>query len=139
MGRIVYLAEDKTLASAVWQALSRVGSQISVLPAAYLSDTLRDTIRQLEPDLFLLDLASGLSNTPMFFFLRADSATRTIPICVLGYGPLAAQHAAALGADGFVRLPASADEILECTLALMPHPIAREVGASLHLSAALPG
>ena len=31
------------------QALSRVGSQISVLPAAHLSDTLRDTIRQLEP------------------------------------------------------------------------------------------
>lgn len=130
MVRIACFIDDEFLRTAVQSALNQPTTSLNIFAASNLSDAVRQKARSVAPDLILLELAAGLSNAHIVFFLRADSVTRSIPIVVLSYAASLATYAAAFDVDAFVRLPATIEQISEAALQFMPLLPAREVGVA---------
>ena len=138
MVRIACFVDDEVLLAAVQRALNQPEVLISLLSASVLSDDIRQTARSAAPDLILLELAAGLSHAHVMFFLRADKATRSVPIVLFSHTAYLMNHAASLGADAFLRLPATLEQIADTVLDLLPTLPAREVGlAPLRIPIAL--
>jgi CheY-like chemotaxis protein len=139
MVQIACFADDEALLAVIQRALHQPGVSINMLSASALSDDVRQAARGAAPDLILLELAPALANAHVIFFLRADTAMRSVPIVLLSHTPYLTNHAAALGADAFIRLPATAEQIADTVFRLVPKLTTREVGiAPTRVPAALP-
>jgi CheY-like chemotaxis protein len=123
MARIVCFADSAALARAVRHELTDREHAIHSLPASRLTEDLRHTVRQLAPDLVLLELNRAPDNPHLFFFLRADQATRTVPIVMLAPAPHMHFHAAALGADGFLTTDFAPNDLRRLVAPLLPAPV----------------
>lgn len=102
MARIVCFSDSSALVRTVRHGLSGRDHALFPLPGSQLSDSLRRTVRQLAPDVVLLELTSTLDNPFLLFFLRSDAATRDVPVIVVAPDGELAPYADALGADGFL-------------------------------------
>ena len=102
MARIVCFSDSPALVRTVRHGLTGRDHALFPLPGSQLSDSLRRTVRQLAPDVVLLELTSTLDNPFLFFFLRSDAATRDVPVIVVTADGDLAPYADALGADGFL-------------------------------------
>jgi DNA-binding response OmpR family regulator len=123
MARIVCFTDNSTLAQGIQQGLTDRQHTLHFLSASRLSDELRRTVCRIAPDIILLELAQTIDNPHLFFFLRSDKATRTIPIIVLSSSTRLAQQAAMLGADGYIQRPFLADQLSGMVAAHLPYRI----------------
>lgn len=105
MARVVCLSDTLSLVRAIHHELAQSEHMLRPLPCSRLNDALRYAIRQASPDIILLELAPTLDNPHVYFFLRADEATRDIPVILLSSLAHMEVYAEALGADGFLLLP----------------------------------
>ncbi|MEN9937881.1 MAG: hypothetical protein RLZZ387_4460 [Chloroflexota bacterium] len=121
MARIVCFIDSAALVGAVRHGLSGREHALFPLPSSRLTDDLRRTVRQLSPDLFLLELTHALDNPHLFIFLRADAATRDVPVVVLAAGQKLALYAEALGADDFLSSAFGPAELNAVVNRLAPH------------------
>lgn len=122
MARIVCFSDSAALVRAVRLGLSGREHAIYPLPCSRLTDDLRRTVRQLAPDVILLELSHALDNPHLFIFLRADAATRNVPIVVLSPSPQTDLYAGALGADAFLCSPFTAEQIDRTIQLYLPLP-----------------
>jgi CheY-like chemotaxis protein len=122
MARIACFSDNPALVRAVRLGLSGREHAIFPLPSSRLTDDLRRTVRHLAPDIVLLELSHALDNPHLFIFLRADQATRHVPVIVLSSSPQLDLYAAALGADGFLSSAFTADELARALAPFVPSP-----------------
>ncbi|HWQ15511.1 MAG TPA: response regulator [Roseiflexaceae bacterium] len=120
MARIVCFSDSAALVRAVRLGLSGREHAIFPLPGSRLTDDLRRTVRQLAPDIVLLELSQTLDNPHLFIFLRADEATRNVPVIVLASSPQLDLYATALGADGFLSSTFTPDELVRALAPFIP-------------------
>ncbi|NWG21713.1 MAG: response regulator [Chloroflexi bacterium] len=111
MARIVCLSDTLSLVRAIRRELAGGEHSIHLLPCSRLNDALRQAVRQAAPDIVLLELTHTLDNPHIYFFLRADQATRHVPVVLLSSMPHIELYADALGADGFVHTPLNEAEL----------------------------
>lgn len=102
MYRIVCFTDNATVARTVQQRLTDQPCNIQFLPASRLTDELRHAVRRFAPDMILFELSPTMDNLSLFFFLRADQATRHIPVIMLTSGAQSDQYAEVLGANAHI-------------------------------------
>jgi CheY-like chemotaxis protein len=105
MARIACFSDSTALVRAARLGLSGREHAIYPLPCSRLTDDLRQTVRQFAPDVALFELNHALDNPHLFIFLRADAATRDVPVIVVSEDEQLELYAIALGADGFLHSP----------------------------------
>jgi CheY-like chemotaxis protein len=121
MARIVCFADNAAVANVVQQGLGDREHTLYFLTASRLTNELRQTVQHLAPDVILLELSHALDNPHLYFFLRADRATRHIPIILVSSGARLEQQAAILGADGYLQRPFGVEQLWKAVSAyLMP-------------------
>jgi len=111
MARIICFTDNAAIARVIQQGLADRQHVLQFLSASRLTETLRQSVRRVAPDVILLELSQTIDNPHLFFFLRSDQATRKIPIILLSSGARLAQQAAMLGADGYLQRPFLADQL----------------------------
>lgn len=111
MARIVCFADSPAVISAVCQELSGREHDFHFMAASQLTGELRRAVQRLAPEVILMELSQAIDNPHLYFFLRSDQATRSIPIILLSGGAWLAQQAAMLGADGYLQRPFLADQL----------------------------
>lgn len=119
MGNHVLVIEDEpNIVEAIRFILMRDGWDVSTLSDGDLAE---DTIRSCRPDVVILDvMLPGRSGLEILAALRADSATRSLPVLMLtakGQGRDRAE-AERIGASRFMSKPFSNTEILASVRAL---------------------
>ena len=119
MGNHVLVIEDEpNIVEAIRFILMRDGWDVSTLSDGDLAE---DTIRSCRPDVVILDvMLPGRSGLEILAALRADAATRSLPILMLtakGQGRDRAE-AERIGASRFMSKPFSNTEILASVRAL---------------------
>ena len=119
MGNHVLVIEDEpNIVEAIRFILMRDGWDVSTLSDG---DRAEDTIRSCRPDVVILDvMLPGRSGLEILAALRADAATRSLPILMLtakGQGRDRAE-AERIGASRFMSKPFSNTEILASVRAL---------------------
>ncbi|MCA3507533.1 MAG: response regulator [Rhodobacter sp.] len=119
MGNHVLVIEDEpNIAEAIRFILMRDGWDVSTLSDG---DRAEDTIRSCRPDVVILDvMLPGRSGLEILAALRADAATRSLPVLMLtakGQGRDRAE-AERIGASRFMSKPFSNTEILASVRAL---------------------
>jgi CheY-like chemotaxis protein len=139
MARIACFADSATLFGCVQHGLSGSDHELFHHSSSRLSIEIRQSIRQLAPDLILMELTPRLDNPHLYFFLRSDAVTRHIPVIMMSSSSHVALHAVALGADGFLHAPFSGEQIGQVLDRLLPLPLrARAAGELLAEPALLP-
>lgn len=113
MARIACFSDSATLVRETRLGVGDREHAIYPLPSSQLTDDLRRTVRQLAPDIALLELTHALDNPHLFIFLRADAATRDIPIVVISSSEQLELYAAALGADAYLRSPFTPEQLAQ--------------------------
>lgn len=128
MARIVCFSDDVAFLRIMQQELGDNEHEVCLLPASHLSHEVRDLVRQLSPDVIVLEINRATDNPHLYFFLRSDDTTRSTPIILLSSGAQVEQQARLLGADGFLLRSAGAEQI---RMALSRHlpPVAALVAA----------
>jgi CheY-like chemotaxis protein len=111
MARIICFSDSAAMIHAVQQGLDEGEHTVHLLSASCLNDELRETVQGLAADVILLELSHATDNPHLYFFLRADRATRNTPIIVVSAGQRLAQQAEILGADGYLQRPFAADQL----------------------------
>ena len=111
MARIVCFADSPAVISAVRQELSGREHDFHFMAASQLTGELRRAVQRLAPEVILMELSQAIDNPHLYFFLRSDQATRSIPIILLSGGTWLAQQAAMLGADDYLQRPFLADQL----------------------------
>ena len=119
MGNHVLVIEDEpNIVEAIRFILMRDGWDVSTLSDGDLAE---DTIRSCRPDVVILDvMLPGRSGLEVLAALRADAATRSLPVLMLtakGQGRDRAE-AERIGASRFMSKPFSNTEILASVRAL---------------------
>ncbi|MCA3486213.1 MAG: response regulator [Rhodobacter sp.] len=119
MGNHVLVIEDEpNIVEAIRFILMRDGWDVSTLSDGDLAE---DTIRSCRPDVVILDvMLPGRSGLEILAALRADAATRSLPVLMLtakGQGRDRAE-AERIGASRFMSKPFSNTEILASVRAL---------------------
>jgi DNA-binding response OmpR family regulator len=119
MGNHVLVIEDEpNIVEAIRFILMRDGWDVSTLSDG---DRAEDTIRSRRPDVVILDvMLPGRSGLEILAALRADAATRSLPVLMLtakGQGRDRAE-AERIGASRFMSKPFSNTEILASVRAL---------------------
>ncbi|MCA3435861.1 MAG: response regulator [Rhodobacter sp.] len=119
MGNHVLVIEDEpNIVEAIRFILMRDGWDVSTLSDG---DRAEDTIRSCRPDVVILDvMLPGRSGLEILAALRADAATRSLPVLMLtakGQGRDRAE-AERIGASRFMSKPFSNTEILASVRAL---------------------
>ena len=119
MGNHVLVIEDEpNIVEAIRFILMRDGWDVSTLSDG---DRAEDTIRSCRPDVVILDvMLPGRSGLEILVALRADAATRSLPVLMLtakGQGRDRAE-AERIGASRFMSKPFSNTEILASVRAL---------------------
>jgi DNA-binding response OmpR family regulator len=119
MGKHVLVIEDEpNIVEAIRFILMRDGWDVSTLSDGDLAE---DTIRSRRPDVVILDvMLPGRSGLEILAALRADAATRSLPVLMLtakGQGRDRAE-AERIGASRFMSKPFSNTEILASVRAL---------------------
>ncbi|MCA3441464.1 MAG: response regulator [Rhodobacter sp.] len=119
MGNHVLVIEDEpNIVEAIRFILMRDGWDVSTLSDGDLAE---DTIRSRRPDVVILDvMLPGRSGLEILAALRADAATRSLPVLMLtakGQGRDRAE-AERIGASRFMSKPFSNTEILASVRAL---------------------
>jgi len=119
MGNHVLVIEDEpNIVEAIRFILMRDGCHVSTLSDGDLAE---DTIRSCRPDVVILDvMLPGRSGLEILAALRADAATRSLPVLMLtakGQGRDRAE-AERIGASRFMSKPFSNTEILASVRAL---------------------
>ncbi len=111
MPRHVLLIEDEpNIAEAIRFLLTRDGIEVSHLAEG---DGVQDAVRARRPDLVILDhMLPGLSGLEVLAALRADPATRDVPVMMLTARGRDREAATRAGADRFMSKPFSNAEIL---------------------------
>lgn len=113
MARIICFSDSATVIHAVQQGIDQGEHSIYLLSASRLNGELRETVARLAPDIILLELSHATDNPHLYFFLRANSATRNTPIILVSASHRLAQQAEALGADGFLQRPFASAQLLD--------------------------
>lgn len=131
MMQFICFTEDRSLAAELQISLHHHSPAITMFTAAALSEDVRQQVRQIAPDLILLELTSGLANAHMLFYLRSEQVTRATPIIALTSDATTAHYAPILGADAVMMLPASAAQVGQVISRLLQLPSALEIGAAL--------
>lgn len=120
MARIICFADSPAVLHAVQQGLAEEHNTIQLMSASQLSGELRQSVQRFAPDLILLELSHATDNPHLYFFLRADQATRHTPIILISAGKRLAQQAEMLDADGYLQRPFAADQIRGAVAPLIP-------------------
>ena len=113
MARIICFSDSAAVIHAVQQGIDQGEHTIHLLSASRLNGELRETVARLMPDIILLELSHATDNPHLYFFLRADCATRDTPIILVSAGHRLAQQAEVLGADGFLQRPFASAQLLD--------------------------
>lgn len=109
-GHVLLIEDEANIAEAIRFILSRDGLRVS-----HLADGVEalDRVRSDRPDLVILDhMLPGMSGMEILAALRADPATRTIPVMMLTARGRDREAAERAGADRFIAKPFSNSEIL---------------------------
>jgi len=120
MARIICFSDSAPLTYAVRQGLSTGEHTIELLSASYLSQATRDAVCRFTADIILLEATRSLDNAYLFFFLRADQVTRTIPVILISTHAHVNQQASALGANGYLQGPFGTEQLTDMIAAHMP-------------------
>ena len=100
MCRILCFTDSGALASTVQQVAQP--HELHMLSASRLAADVRTTVQRLKPDLVLLELNPAMDNAHLYFFLRSDQATRSIPVILVAPSELSNQQSAIFGSDAIV-------------------------------------
>jgi len=111
MARIICFSDSAAVLYAVQQALGEGLHTVHVLSASRLTGELRQTVQSMDPDIILLELSHATDNPHLYFFLRADQATRNTPIILVSAGKRLAEQAEILGADGYLQRPFASEQL----------------------------
>jgi|GEM_PF-2039065 CheY-like chemotaxis protein len=112
MYRIVCFTDNAAVARIVQQRLTDQPCNLQFLPASRLTDELRNYVRRFAPDMLLFELSPTLDNLSLFFFLRADQATRHIPVVMITPSAQFDQYAQVLGANACISRTLLSDRLL---------------------------
>lgn len=118
MARIMCFADNAAVVRAVEHEFGAGDHTVQLLSSSHLSGELRQAVQHFAPDLILLELSHAVDNPHLYFFLRADQATRNTPIILVSSGKTLAQQAEILGADGYVERPLISEQLQRV---LLPH------------------
>lgn len=113
MAQVICFYHTAALAHLVRTSLADSGYELTLLPAAQLDQHVRSLVLQQRPAIALLELDLALDSAHLLFFLRSDQATRRVPIVLLSTSARLDHHAAVLEANGHLRMPFSADQLLQ--------------------------
>jgi CheY-like chemotaxis protein len=113
MGQVICFYHSAALAHLVRTSLAGSGYELTLLPAAQLNQHVRALVLQQRPAIALLELDLTLDSAHLLFFLRADQGTRRVPIVLLSTSARLDYHAAVLEADGHLRMPFSAEQLIQ--------------------------
>jgi CheY-like chemotaxis protein len=111
MYRIICFSDSPAIIHAVSQGLDDGEHTLQLLPASRLTNELRQAVHDFAPDLILLEMSHAMDNPHIYFFLRADDATRETPVILVSNGVRLDQQAEILGADGFLQRPFAAEQL----------------------------
>src|SRR3954463_7680573 len=111
MACIICFSDSAAVIHAVQQGIGQGEHTIHLLSASRLNGELRETVARLAPDVILLELSHATDNPHLYFFLRADGATRNTPIILVSAGQRLAQQADILGADGYLQRPFASEQL----------------------------
>lgn len=118
MNRIVCFADSGAVASTVQQVLH--GHDIHILSASRLTTDVRNTVEHIAPDVILLELNRSMDNAHLYFFLRADQATRFTPVILVSPTDTAAQQATILNPDDVLSRTQLANQLLHTVTRHLP-------------------
>ncbi|MDP3541241.1 MAG: response regulator [Elusimicrobiota bacterium] len=123
MARILSIEDDVDLQQVVTYALAKKGWDVVY---AYDGKDGLDQARKVIPDLILLDMMlPGLNGIEVIKALKADEATRDIPVVVMTAYPSDAQFlksaVLAMGAVEYLAKPVHIDELVSTIERLLPH------------------
>lgn len=105
MARILCFSDTTSVAFALQQGREERNDDVHVLSASRLSDQTRERVRQLNPDVIIMEVTRALDNPHIFFFLRSDQSTRMTPIILVSTTGQLALHAEIFQADSYVENP----------------------------------
>ncbi len=111
MPQVLCLTESTTLAAIVRRAAGSRGDTVAMLSNRHLTDATRQTIRQIAPDIIVIELNTGLDNLPLYLFLRSDDALANARIVVLWPQIELDPQVYMLEADGYLCHPLTADRV----------------------------
>lgn len=122
MARILSIEDDVDLQQVVTYALAKKGWDVVY---AYDGKDGLDQARKFIPDLILLDMMlPGLNGIEVIKALKADEATRAIPVVVMTAYPSDAQFlksaVLAMGAVEYLAKPVHIDELVSTIERLLP-------------------
>lgn len=116
-GHVLLIEDEANIAEAIRFILSRDGITVSVLTEGSMA---LDQIRRCRPDLVILDhMLPGMSGLEILQALRADAATRSLPVMMLTARGRDRELAESAGADRFMSKPFSNADILAEVRAMM--------------------
>lgn len=118
MNRIVCFADSGAVASTIQHLLT--GHDIHIMSASRLTNDVRSTVEHIAPDIILLELNRSMDNAHLYFFLRADQATRSTPVILVSPTDIAAQHAAVLNPDDVLSRTQLAADLLPTVTRFLP-------------------
>lgn len=119
MNRIVCFADSGTVANTVQQVLNN--HDLHIMSASRLSNDVRSTVEHIAPDVILLELNRSMDNAHLYFFLRADQATRSTPVILVSPTEIAAQQAAVLNPDDVLSRAELANQLLHTVARHLPN------------------
>lgn len=111
MAKILIIDDDPDIRTVMNILLKKQGHEVETAakePEAF------EKIRQFNPSVILLDvLLSGADGRKICKDIKADAATKNIPVIMFSAHPGAADKIDAYGADDFIAKPINADRLLE--------------------------
>lgn len=111
MAKILLIDDDPDIRTVMGMTLKREGYQVET---ASRREEALEMIAAEKPSLILLDvLLSGSDGRELCRELKADEATRHIPIIMFSGHPVAAQQFALYGADDFLAKPLNTQLLLQ--------------------------
>jgi DNA-binding response OmpR family regulator len=115
VGKKILIVEDELdILDALRLTLEDAGYVVITTENGEYAENLRDNANGALPDLIILDvLLSGKDGRTICQKLKAQAATRHIPIIMISAHPYAAQSVASIGADDFLPKPFEIDTLLE--------------------------
>lgn len=109
--KILVLEDDRAILEALEMALQDGGYE--TVSSTQDGERLENLLREGLPDLILLDiLLSGHDGRDICKQLKAQEATKHIPVVMISAHPAAKDAAIEAGADGFLAKPFDLDELM---------------------------
>lgn len=111
MERILIIDDDPDIRTVMNILLKKQGFEVD---SASRREEVFDKVQSFNPSIILLDvLLSGSDGRDICRELKADEATRSIPVIMFSAHPGAADNINSYGADDFISKPLNVDALLE--------------------------